>query len=55
MEYLSFIASSLNKVVLFIFGNHNLKHLAAYKKRAGAGDPLALENSPQAHFGSNLY
>jgi Icc-related predicted phosphoesterase len=52
MEYLSFIASSLNKIVLFIFGNHNLKHFAAYKKRPPAGDPLALETSPQAHFGS---
>lgn len=27
MEYLGFLASSLNKPVLFVFGNHNLKFL----------------------------
>ena len=31
MDYLGFIASSLNKPVLFVFGNHNLKQLARFK------------------------
>lgn len=34
MEYLGFIASSLNKPILFVFGNHNLKHLPLFRKRA---------------------
>jgi Icc-related predicted phosphoesterase len=33
MEYLGFIASSLNKPVLFVFGNHNLKRLQYYKRK----------------------
>ena len=32
MEYLEFIASSLNKPVLFVFGNHNLKRLNHFRK-----------------------
>jgi len=32
MEYLGFIASSLNKPVLFVFGNHNLKQLPLYQR-----------------------
>jgi len=31
MEYLGFIASSLNKPVFFVFGNHNLKKLEQFK------------------------
>ena len=31
MEYLGFIASNLNKELLFVFGNHNLKNLALFR------------------------
>jgi Icc-related predicted phosphoesterase len=31
MEYLEFIVSSLNKSLLFVFGNHNLSELPRYK------------------------
>ena len=33
MEYLGFIASSLNKPVLFVFGNHNLSALSRFSQR----------------------
>lgn len=33
MEYLGFIASSLNKPVLFVFGNHNLNFLPRFDQR----------------------
>lgn len=39
MEYLSFIASGLNKTVVFVFGNHNLKALKIY--RPDRSDPVA--------------
>ncbi|MDR0389929.1 MAG: metallophosphoesterase [Spirochaetaceae bacterium] len=32
MEYLDFIVSSLNKPLLFVFGNHNLEDLGQYQK-----------------------
>lgn len=32
MEYLGFLASSLNKPVVFVFGNHNLKHLSLFRR-----------------------
>ena len=32
MEYLGFIASSLNKPVIFVFGNHHLKSLDLFRK-----------------------
>lgn len=35
MEYLGFIASSLNVPVAFVFGNHNLKELPRFKRGAG--------------------
>jgi len=31
MRYYDFIVSNLNKPLLFVFGNHNLKHLKYYK------------------------
>lgn len=40
MEYLGFIASSLNKPILFVFGNHNLKHLGLFRT---GGDPIARD------------
>lgn len=32
MNYLGFIASTLNRPVCFVFGNHNLKHLELFKR-----------------------
>lgn len=32
MKYLGFIASSLNKPVVFVFGNHNLEELPLFRK-----------------------
>jgi Icc-related predicted phosphoesterase len=32
MEYLGFISSSLNKPVLFVFGNHNLEHVRRFRR-----------------------
>ncbi|HUX12641.1 MAG TPA: metallophosphoesterase [Spirochaetia bacterium] len=54
MEYLGFIASSLNRELYFVFGNHNLNRLNLFKRRRPAfsvadssGNP-ALDN----YFGS---
>ncbi len=33
MKYLGFIASSLNKPVVFVFGNHNLEELERFERR----------------------
>ncbi|TVR90457.1 MAG: metallophosphoesterase [Spirochaetaceae bacterium] len=33
MQYLGFISGSLNKPVLFVFGNHNLEHYDLFKRR----------------------
>jgi Icc-related predicted phosphoesterase len=33
MDYLDFIVSSLNKPAFFVFGNHNLKEYAKYRKK----------------------
>lgn len=35
MDYIGFIASSLNTPVGFVFGNHNLKELPTFSRRAG--------------------
>jgi Icc-related predicted phosphoesterase len=32
MEFLGFISASLNKPILFVFGNHHLKHLPRFRK-----------------------
>ena len=40
MEYLEFIVSSLNKPLLFVFGNHNLNALPYYHKNLGADASL---------------
>ena len=34
MDYIGFIASSLNKPVGFVFGNHNLKELPTFSRSA---------------------
>jgi Icc-related predicted phosphoesterase len=31
MEYLGFISASLNKPILFVFGNHHLKHISRFR------------------------
>jgi len=38
LEYYSYIVSSLNVPLLFIYGNHNLSHLEYYQGKAGAGE-----------------
>ncbi len=43
MEYLGFIASTLNKPVIFVFGNHNLKQLNRFKGKLEG--PALYENS----------
>ncbi len=35
MEYLSYIVTTLNKPLLFVFGNHDLKDLAYYRPSVG--------------------
>jgi Icc-related predicted phosphoesterase len=32
MSYLGFVASTLNRPVLFVFGNHNLKHFELFRR-----------------------
>lgn len=40
MEYLDFIVSSLNKPVLFVFGNHNLSEFGLYHNNSVAGQGI---------------
>jgi Icc-related predicted phosphoesterase len=47
MEYLGFIASSLNKPVGFVFGNHNLKALPHFRR---ASQPVMDTTSIQAQI-----
>ena len=52
MEYLGFISASLNKPVLFVFGNHHLKHLPLFR---GSGESTLVDESPglfRNYFGS---
>ncbi len=60
MEYLEFIVSSLNKPVLFVFGNHDLKELSFYKPnfedRLRSRSPLEESLASGAtHIGSRAY
>jgi len=53
MSYLGFIASTLNKPVLFVFGNHNLEERYRFtrtREPQGERNPLALNT--QHRFGS---
>jgi len=43
MDYYGFIVSSLNKPLLFVFGNHNLKKLHKYRKTSSDSFPLKTE------------
>ncbi|QQO08585.1 metallophosphoesterase [Breznakiella homolactica] len=61
MDYLEFIVSSLNKPVLFVFGNHNLKELRYYRKTfddhiSSAWDTQDLnpKGSGAVHIGSRI-
>ena len=36
LSYYDFIMSTLNKPLLFVFGNHNLRYMSLYKRRADA-------------------
>jgi len=36
MEYLSFLVSSLNRPLLFVFGNHNINELGIYRPHSAA-------------------
>lgn len=49
MEYLDFIVSSLNKPLLFVFGNHNLEEFRLYHRTgalASSGTHLPLKPLP---------
>jgi len=54
IEYLEFITSSLNKPVVFVFGNHNLKRLNYFKRSVFSLDEPALNEPlvPMDSFGS---
>lgn len=43
-EYLSFIVTALNKPLLFVFGNHNLKDYHYYRPAAGSIPPLPVHD-----------
>lgn len=44
LEYYSFIVSSLNVPLLFIYGNHNLSRLEVYQGKAGATDSRHMDD-----------
>jgi uncharacterized protein len=53
MEYLGFVASSLNRPVGFVFGNHNLKALSQFRTaRAPVLDVTSLEAQIRNYYGS---
>lgn len=54
MEYLGFIASSLNVPVGFVFGNHNLRELPTFRGRHGGSqlDMTSLNTQIRNYFGS---
>lgn len=53
MSYLGFIASSLNKPVLFVFGNHNLDQYYLFKKRSTLNSKMETFGPEYQHrFGS---
>ena len=56
MEYLGFISATLNKPILFVFGNHHLKHLSRFRRWGVHDDKdyYSLDHAPQLknYFGS---
>lgn len=53
MEYLGFVASSLNRPVGFVFGNHNLKALPYFRK-SGATllDATSIDSQIRNYYGA---
>lgn len=54
MEYLGFIASSLNKPLLFVFGNHHLQHYSLFKK-TGDDTPVYEKNTFTPNYFGSTY
>jgi Icc-related predicted phosphoesterase len=59
MDYLEFIVSSLNKPLLFVFGNHNIEQLAYYKDEAAythlwLAEHDNIHSSGAIHIGSKV-
>jgi len=52
LEYYSFIVSSLNVPLLFIYGNHNLNHLEAYKRRGEISLKAIDDGDPESAVGA---
>lgn len=53
MEYLGFIASSLNRPVGFVFGNHNLKTLPVFRKGQGQLlDTTSVQSQIRNYYGA---
>lgn len=53
MEYLGFIASSLNKPVGFVFGNHNLKELSTFSRASRSMlEDTSIHSQIRNHFGA---
>lgn len=62
LEYLEFIVTCLNKPLLFVFGNHNLKELAFYKpgfddrmRHRSAQEEAEASSSGAVHVGSRIH
>jgi Icc-related predicted phosphoesterase len=55
MNYLGFLSSSLNKPVVFVFGNHNLESLYHFqRKRVLDTSSLELEMPTENYYGSTI-
>lgn len=53
MEYLGFIASSLNRPVGFVFGNHNLKTIGQFRRSAQTQlDRTSIHSQIRNYYGS---
>lgn len=45
MEYIDYVVSTLNKITLFVFGNHNLKNFNRFHNSSNAKKKSSLEGS----------
>ncbi len=52
MEYLDYISSSLNKPIVFVFGNHNLKRLVEFRRSPPVEDWSQREVAIKQSFGA---
>lgn len=52
MNYLGFISSILNKPLLFVFGNHNLKHYQRFKHSLSSSNDDDVPEYAANYFGS---